>query len=260
MRLNLTGRHLAIAPALRRLVTVRVGKLERVLNDSAVSAQVVLAREKHRHLTEITLHARGEQFLHAVGDTGNWEMSLAEATDKLAHQVLGRSLDDVPPQARHLLQLLDHMVTENCTKASVERSAYRFGRRDVRAYTGWSDFQVRSHIEKLVELEYVLVHRGGRGQLFSYELLYDGHGGDGAPFLVGLLDVEKLKFEGPKSEFEGGSRGHRAVIEAPSSPAEIEEKPNETMGLPPTSEFTAETTSQETTSTASYQQTGEGTP
>ncbi|HJW75436.1 MAG TPA: DNA primase, partial [Thermoleophilia bacterium] len=180
--------------------------------------------------------------------------------NKLAHQVLGRSLDDVPPQARHLLQLLDHMVTENCTKASVERSAYRFGRRDVRAYTGWSDFQVRSHIEKLVELEYVLVHRGGRGQLFSYELLYDGHGGDGAPFLVGLLDVEKLKFEGPKSEFEGGSRGHRAVIEAPSSPAEIEEKPNETMGLPPTSEFTAETTSQETTSTASYPQAGEGTP
>ncbi|MDO8793440.1 MAG: ribosome-associated translation inhibitor RaiA [Vicinamibacterales bacterium] len=86
MRLNLTGRHLDITPALRRLVTTRVGKLERVLNDSAVSAQVVLAREKHRHLTEITLHARGEQFLHAVGDTGDWKTSLADATDKLAHQ------------------------------------------------------------------------------------------------------------------------------------------------------------------------------
>jgi len=87
MRLTLTGRHLDITPALRRLVTARVGKLERVLNDGAVSAQVVLAREKHRHLTEITLHARGEQFLHAVGDTGNWETSLTDATDKLAHQV-----------------------------------------------------------------------------------------------------------------------------------------------------------------------------
>jgi putative sigma-54 modulation protein len=87
MRLILTGRHLDVTPALRRLVTSRIGKLERVLNDSAVSAQVVLAREKHRHLTEITLHARGEQFLHAVGDTGNWETSLTDATDKLAHQV-----------------------------------------------------------------------------------------------------------------------------------------------------------------------------
>jgi putative sigma-54 modulation protein len=87
MRLTLTGRHLDVTPALRRLVTTRVGKLERVLNDSAVSAQVVLAREKHRHVTEITLHARGEQFLHAVGDAGNWEASLTDATDKLAHQV-----------------------------------------------------------------------------------------------------------------------------------------------------------------------------
>jgi putative sigma-54 modulation protein len=87
MRLILTGRHLDITPALRRLVTTRVGKLERVLNDGALSAQVVLAREKHRHLTEITLHARGEQFLHAVGDTGNWETSLTDATSKLAHQV-----------------------------------------------------------------------------------------------------------------------------------------------------------------------------
>ena len=86
MRLSLTGRHLDITPALRRLVTTRVGKLERVLNDSAVSAQVVLAREKHRHVTEITLHARGEQFLHAVGDAGTWETSLSDATDKLAHQ------------------------------------------------------------------------------------------------------------------------------------------------------------------------------
>jgi putative sigma-54 modulation protein len=87
MRLSLTGRHLDVTPALRRLVTERVGKLERVLNDSAVSAQVVLAREKHRHLTEITIHARGEQFLHAVGDAGNWETSLTDATEKLAHQV-----------------------------------------------------------------------------------------------------------------------------------------------------------------------------
>ena len=58
MRLSLTGRHLDITPALRRLVTSRIEKLERVLNDGALSAQVVLAREKHRHLTEITLHAR----------------------------------------------------------------------------------------------------------------------------------------------------------------------------------------------------------
>jgi putative sigma-54 modulation protein len=86
MRLELTGRHLDITPALRRLVTTKCEKLERVLNDSAVSAQVVLAREKHRHCTEITLHARGEKFLHGVADAGNWEASLSGAIDKLAKQ------------------------------------------------------------------------------------------------------------------------------------------------------------------------------
>jgi DNA primase len=205
---------------------------------------------------------------HAGHEVEYIEVELADIAlaNKLAHQVLGRSLDDVPPQARHLLQLLDHMVTENCTKVSIERSAYRFGRRDIRAFTGWSDFQVRSHIEKLVALEYVLVHRGGRGQLFSYELLYDGRGQDGGPFLVGLLDAEKLARAGdggvsspPAGESEHGSRSHRGVIEAPSGPAEIEEKPNETVNLATTSEFTTNTTSQETTSTTSYPQTGEGT-
>jgi ribosome hibernation promoting factor len=88
MQLELTGRHLEITPALRRLVTTKITKLERKLNNSAVSAHVVLAREKHRHLTEINLHARGENFLHAVGDAANWEGSLSDALDKLAQQAL----------------------------------------------------------------------------------------------------------------------------------------------------------------------------
>ncbi len=88
MQLELTGRHLEITPALRRLVTTKITKLERKLNDSAVSAHVVLAREKHRHLTEINLHARGENFLHAVGNAPTWEASLSDALDKIDQQVV----------------------------------------------------------------------------------------------------------------------------------------------------------------------------
>ena len=57
-------------------------------------------------------------------------------------------------------------------------------RREVREHTGWGNDQLRVHLDRLVELEYVLVHRGGRGQSFVYELLYDGKGKDGKPFLV----------------------------------------------------------------------------
>jgi putative sigma-54 modulation protein len=86
MRLELTGRHLDITPTLRRLVDAKLAKLERLLNDSAVSAQVVLTREKYRSRTEITLHARGEKFLHGVGSAETWEPSLTQAIDKIAQQ------------------------------------------------------------------------------------------------------------------------------------------------------------------------------
>jgi putative sigma-54 modulation protein len=93
MRLELTGRHVEITPALRRLVESKLGKLERFLNDSAVSAQAVLTREKHRHRVDITLHARGEKFLHGNGNGAAWGASVAQAVEKITQQakkVLGK--------------------------------------------------------------------------------------------------------------------------------------------------------------------------
>ena len=93
MRLELTGRHVEITPTLRRLVDTKLAKLERMLNDSAVSAQAVLTREKYRHRAEITLHARGEKFLHGVGNTTAWDTSLTQAIEKItqqAHKVKGK--------------------------------------------------------------------------------------------------------------------------------------------------------------------------
>ena len=87
------------------------------------------------------------------------------------------------------------MVARECAKASIERGDFRFTRREVREATGWSNTQLRLHLQRLVELEYVLVHRGARGQGFVYELLYDGGGKDGSPFLLGLLDVDALAHE-----------------------------------------------------------------
>jgi putative sigma-54 modulation protein len=88
MRLELTGRHVEITPALRRLVEGKLSKLERLLNDHAVSAHAVLTREKHRHRTDVTLHARGEKFLHGVGDTAAWATSVAHAIEKICQQAM----------------------------------------------------------------------------------------------------------------------------------------------------------------------------
>jgi len=87
MRLELTGRHLDITPSLRRLVDTKLARLDRLLNDSAVSAQVVLSRERQGHRADITLHARGEKFLHGVGRVGaTWEISICRAVEKIVQQ------------------------------------------------------------------------------------------------------------------------------------------------------------------------------
>ena len=86
MRLELTGRHVDITPALRRVVESKLAKLERLLNHRAVSAHAVLTREKHRHRADITLHARGERFLHGVADTDTWETSVSQAVEKITQQ------------------------------------------------------------------------------------------------------------------------------------------------------------------------------
>src|SRR5262245_12927055 len=88
MRFELTGRHLEVTPTLRRLVNTKLVRLERLLNDSALSARAVLTREKYRLQAEITLHARGEKFLHGVGSSGAWETSVDRAIDKIAQQAL----------------------------------------------------------------------------------------------------------------------------------------------------------------------------
>jgi putative sigma-54 modulation protein len=86
MRLDLTGRHVEITPALRTLVDAKLARLERVLKDAAVSAQVVLTREKHNRRADVTLHARGEKFLHGIGAAVAWEPAMAEAMDRIVQQ------------------------------------------------------------------------------------------------------------------------------------------------------------------------------
>jgi putative sigma-54 modulation protein len=71
---------------LRRAVDTKLTRLTRMLNDNAVSAQVVLTREKRERRADVTLHARGEKFLHGVGVSGSWHVSMSQAIDKIAQQ------------------------------------------------------------------------------------------------------------------------------------------------------------------------------
>ena len=80
---------------------------------------------------------------------------------------------------------------------------FLFSRRDVRQYTGWGDTQLRVHLRRLEELEYLLVHSGGRGQSFVYELVFERGANDDKPVLPGLIDVEKLRIHGTTKRTRG---------------------------------------------------------
>jgi hypothetical protein len=175
--------------------------------------------------------------------------------NKLAHQVLGRSLDDVPPHTRRLLVLLHEMVTTTCQARGIDRTACRFTRKTVREATGWGDTQLKVHLQRLVELEYLLVH-GGRGR-HVYELVYDGQGQAGERFLTGLLDPEKLRRSGQQAERSGSGRPLVGPESVGGRDAGTAGTGSQDEGMDAAAEFTANNTSQETTSGTSYTQEGE---
>ncbi len=86
MRVELTGHQLEITPTLRRLVTSRIAKLERLMDDVAVSALVVLFSERTGARVEMSLHARGERFLHSTGVGDDLRIAVGDAVDKLLQQ------------------------------------------------------------------------------------------------------------------------------------------------------------------------------
>ena len=112
--------------------------------------------------------------------------------NRLAHEVLGKTLDELPPQTRKLLKLIQQMVQRDCQAQGIEQRDYRFSRRQVRDATGWGNTQLKLHCRRLEDMEYLLIHKGGRGQTFEYELLYSSDMNDDQAQLMGLIDVARL--------------------------------------------------------------------
>lgn len=157
---------------------------------------VALLHQYQRPVREATHQGKAIRYIEVT------KADIAVA-NRLAHEILGRSLDELPPQTRRLLSLVDAMVTERARSQGIDRSDDRFTRRDVREWTGWGNTQLKVHLHRLEELEYLLVHAGGRGQSLVYELAYQGDARANAPTLPGLIDVESLENHTYDGEWSG---------------------------------------------------------
>jgi len=205
---------------------------------------IALLHQHQRAVKRVTRDGREIEYIEATaGDIA--------AANALAHEVLGRCLDEMPPQTRRLLELLETMVAARCAAAKIARADVRFSRRTVREHTGWGDTQLRVHLTRLLDLEYLIAHRAGHGNGFVYELAYDGGGKDGKRFLSGLIDVEKLLKDAPATPkgagqntgcagqngqgagdarvesglLSGGSRGAKKAVSPSEKPAADAKKP-----------------------------------
>jgi post-segregation antitoxin (ccd killing protein) len=168
----------------------------------------------------------------AAGDGAPIEYIEVELTDialanRLAHEVLGRSLDELPPQTRRLLGMIAGLVDARIAAQAIPRSEVRLTRKEIRDVSGLSDTRLRLHLDRLVEMEYLFAHAGRQGRRFVYELAFDGKTDTDAPQWIGLLDVAALEAlqargttdtsPGSDPHFAPGSPAVRLSL-APSSP------------------------------------------
>ncbi len=117
---------------------------------------------------------------------------IAIAND-LAHQLFGHSLDDLSHPGRELLQLTYQHVQQ---RASGKTGAVTFNRRELREAFKWGDTRLRTHLDELIDMEYVLPISGRNGQTYQYRLLYEPEQHDqGGKFLAGIKSVEQVRKE-----------------------------------------------------------------
>jgi len=110
-----------------------------------------------------------------------------EYANSLAPEIFGHSLDELPPQTRRVLSAVQKLIKDK--KIKQPHKEHAFTRRDVRELIGWSETQVRNHIQKLEAMEYIVKNTGKHGALHSYSLLIlESNKCD-----IGIIDTQTLE-------------------------------------------------------------------
>ena len=116
---------------------------------------VALAHQHQRTKKQVVVESKTVTYIEAT----ETDVALAE---RLCGDVLGTTTDELSPATRNLLSSI---VDFSATGGS------RFTRRALRDATGLGDSQLKVHLGRLVDLEYVAVERAGPST--SYELVGD---------------------------------------------------------------------------------------
>jgi DNA primase len=118
----------------------------------------------HQHQRTIHVDDNGVERIEVIPS----DIDLA---NRLVDRILKLSMDELTPQTQSCLTQLKQFVEQRAKMLGVSRNEVRFTRRMFRESIQWTDYQVSTHLERLVSLEYVRPHRGRQGATYVYELL-----------------------------------------------------------------------------------------
>jgi len=93
-----------------------------------------------------------------------------ELANRLATATLAPQVEALLPQTRQLWEQLCAYGTEHAVAQQIPTERLRFSQRELRTALGWPDRTLRRNLQRLVELEYVVMHRTGCGNQRAYQL------------------------------------------------------------------------------------------
>ena len=170
----------------------------------------------HQHQREVKareVNGRTVEFIEV-------QLADIETANALAPEILGRSLDELPPQTRRLLNHIRELVRAKVEETEQPQSRLLFSRREVCERCGWSYAQVRTHLERLIEAELVATRSGRNGAVMLYELLADASAPETA-WQIGLIDVAKLR---PTHAYDSDLEGETVPLDPPCAAAPARSK------------------------------------
>jgi hypothetical protein len=149
---------------------------------------IALLHQHQRQRGQHLVNGRVVEFVEVTLD----DIALA---NELAPEVLGRSLDELPPQTRRLLGFIRELMKAKRQPrgdGGRAQAPSTFSRKELRDLCGWSLTQVSVHLERLVALEYLALRHGRLGSAFVYEILFDLDAPEAVAH-VGLMEVAELR-------------------------------------------------------------------
>ncbi len=131
-------------------------------------SSIALLHQYSREIKRVDHHGSKIDYVEVIPS----DIALA---NQLAAVVLGRTLDELPPQTRKLLIQIQDWVRGRAERDQLQIGDMRFKRKELRDEIGWTDTMLKIHLGRLVEMEYLILHRthvrGGVG--YEYVLAAD---------------------------------------------------------------------------------------